>query len=33
VVEGHVNVKDVAVLEDSLIGNAVANDFIHRCAY
>lgn len=30
VVEGHVNVEDVAVEEDALVGNAVADDFVDR---
>jgi hypothetical protein len=33
VVEGYVDVEDVAVLEHSLVGNAVADDFVYRCAY
>ena len=33
VVERHVNVEDVAILEHSLVGNAVANDFVDRGAY
>jgi hypothetical protein len=33
VVESYVDVEDIAVLEDSLIGDAVANDFVDRCTY
>lgn len=33
VVEGHVDVQDVAILEYSLVGNAVADDLVYRCAY
>jgi hypothetical protein len=32
VVERHVNVEDVAVEEDSVVGNAVADDFVGRGA-
>ena len=32
VVEGHVDVEDVTVFEDALVGNAVANDFVGRGA-
>jgi hypothetical protein len=33
VVDGDVDVQDVAVLEYALVGNAVADDFVERCAY
>lgn len=33
VVEGHVDVEDITILEDALVGNAVADDFVGRCAY
>lgn len=33
VVKSDVNVEDVTILEDSLIGNAVADDLVDRCAY
>jgi hypothetical protein len=33
VVEGHVDVEDIAVFEDALVGNTVADDFVGRGAY
>ena len=33
VVQRNVDVQDIAILEDSLVGDAVANDFVDRCAY
>lgn len=32
VVKCNVDVQDITVLKDSLVGNAVANDFVDRCA-
>lgn len=32
VVEGDVNVEDVPILEDTLVRNTVANDFVGRRA-
>lgn len=32
-VECHVDIENVAVLKDSLVGNAVANDLVQGCAY
>jgi hypothetical protein len=32
VVEGDVDVEDVAVLEGALVGDAVADDFVDGCA-
>jgi hypothetical protein len=33
VVEGYVDVEDITVFEDALVGNAVADDFVGRGAY
>jgi hypothetical protein len=33
VIQSYVDVEDIAILEDSLIGNAVADDFIDRCKH
>jgi hypothetical protein len=33
VIEGDVDVEDVAILEDSLVRNTVADDLIDRCTY
>lgn len=32
-VDGDIDVEDVAVLEDTLVGNAVADDLVGRRAY
>lgn len=31
-VQSYVDVQDIAILQDSLVGNAVANDFVRRRA-
>ena len=33
VVKGHINVDDIAIFQDTLIGDTVTDALVHRCAY